>query len=159
LPPDAAGAKPGELSVSCLMRAARSWPALLCYLAVLVYALTLVRPSGDGGEYLLTARALIDHGHPDIRVTDAMWIARESRWQKFSRRVAGGIQLGELTPRPSIRRATNGAYYSLHFWFYSWLATPFLWLVELEQWRPSLALAAVNGLSACVGIGALFARF
>jgi len=133
---------------------------VLCCLVTLAVAVATLRASGDGGEYLLSARALLDHGTPAIREADAMWLsASEPRWRKLSARIAGGIQLGEPIPLPSVRRAPTGAYYSLHFWFYSLLAVPFLAVTEHFHLRPALALVVVNGLAAGTAIAFLFRRF
>src|SRR4051794_13193764 len=50
--------------------AVRLLPVLLCCMLAMAVAVTTVRASGDGGEYLLSARALLEHGTPDIREAD-----------------------------------------------------------------------------------------
>jgi hypothetical protein len=139
------------------MAPVRSPPALLCYLFTLILAVLGSRPSGDGGEYLLTAHALARHASPDIRVADAAWLgARVPRWRHVSQKIERGIRGGDETPLPSVRRAPGGEYYSLHFWFYSLLAIPLLGLVEILHLSPVLALACVNGLGVSLGIAFLF---
>ncbi len=138
----------------------RSWPAFSCALGLCLLAVLGVRPTGDSTEYLLAARAIASHGTPDIRVSDVEWLAeREPRLKKVVQPLREGMERGARTPLPSVRRAEGGAYYSLHFWFYSLLCAPFLWLTELIQLGPVRALAAVNALAACAAVLALRSHF
>jgi hypothetical protein len=136
------------------------WPAFLCALGLCLLAELGVRPTGDSTEYLLAARALASHGTPSIRVTDVEWLAaREPALRKVALPLAEGMRRGELIPLPSVRRGVSGAYYSLHFWFYSLLCAPFLWLTELLALAPIRALALVNALAASVAALGLWAHF
>jgi len=138
----------------------RSRLALVCYALTFLIATFGVRPAGDGTEYLLAARALAHHGTPDLRVEDAEWLAqREPRWRKLAAELTQGIETEAPTSLAAVYRAPNGRHYSLHFWFFSLLAVPFLWLTELIGVPPVLALAWVNACGACAAIRMLFGRF
>jgi hypothetical protein len=134
----------------------RFWPVFAGALALCLLAELGVRPTGDSTEYLLAARAFVSHGTPDIRASDALWLAAR---EPGLAPLAGGIERGEVRPLPSIHRAVNGSYYSLHFWLYSLLCAPLLWLTELFELAPIRALAIVNALAACGAVGALWAHF
>jgi hypothetical protein len=135
----------------------RSWPALLCALALCAIAVAGARPTGDGAEYLLVAHALATHASPDLRKSDADWLGeRIPRLSRVAHRLASGIDKEATTPISTVRRATNGAYYPLHFWLYSLLGAPCLWLTELMGTTPARALGLLNGLAASVAELALF---
>ncbi|HSU41600.1 MAG TPA: hypothetical protein VLJ38_18610 [Polyangiaceae bacterium] len=139
---------------------ARSLP--LCVLVGLVWLLAFIHagPRGDGGEYLLETHALATHGTPDIRVSDAEWLAAsEPTYRTFARHLSYGLRRGELVPVAAIRRSERGAYYSLHFWFYSLLAVPALWLSEALGAEPSVALVLVNALAGSIAVVALWLHF
>ncbi len=115
---------------------------------------------GDGPEYLLMAHALATRLGPDIRASDASWLGRrEPDWARASHRLELGMRDEELTPLPPIRRADDGPYYSIHFWFYSLLAVPFLFLTELFHLTPWRALGALNGVLASAAICVLWVHF
>jgi hypothetical protein len=138
----------------------RSWAAFSCALGLCLLAELGVRPAGDSPEYLLAARAFASHGTPAIRPSDVDWLAeREPTLREVALPLAEGMWLGERIPLPSVRRAVSGAYYSLHFWLYSLLCAPFLWLTELFTLAPIRALAVVNALAASVAAVGLWAHF
>jgi len=134
----------------------------LLILTAALFGLALVgtRAKGDGAEYLLTAHALAHHATPEIRATDVAWLLEEEpRWRRSLAAIAAGMDQSALTPLPSLRRAPSGAYYSLHFWFYSLVSVPFLWLTELLRVRPLYAFSCVNALAAAAACAALRRRF
>jgi hypothetical protein len=142
------------------MHSMRSRSAYLCYALTFLLAVVSARPGGDGAEYLLVARALADHGTPEVTRADAEWVRqREPQWRRVAGRIAKGVEQRKLTPLPSVRRARGDRYYSLHFWFYSLLAVPFLWVTEFLRVRPILALACVNGLAASAALDFVFRRY
>jgi hypothetical protein len=121
-------------------------------LAVALFAATVlglachyVRPRGDGFEYVLMATAFAVHATPDVREADAVWVAaREPRLGGVMRQVRRGMVSHETSILKSIQRAPSGRYYAFHFWLYSLLAAPFLWVVQLAGFTPLLALPLVN---------------
>jgi len=137
----------------------RSRLAFACYALTFLVATVGVRPTGDGTEYLVVARAIGRHGTPDIRLPNARWIReREPHFRQLTAELVHGIEAGARNPLPSVYRTPGGAYYSLHFWFFSLLAVPFLELTELLGLSPVLALAWVNACGLCAAIAVLFRR-
>jgi hypothetical protein len=131
----------------------RPWQVFSCLILLGAPALVAVRPTGDSAEYLLAARALATRGAPDLRVEDVTWLRqRERSLVRVARPLIEGMERGALTPLPSLRRTPSGAYYSLHFWFYSLLAAPFLRVTELLGAAPVCALAMVNIVAAAAAV-------
>jgi hypothetical protein len=121
--------------------------------AALVLALSVfgIEPSGDCGEYLLMARAFAAHATPDIRVEDAIWVSEhEPRLRDLLSPLLMGIPADEPVLLSSIFHAPNGSHYSLHFWFYSLLCVPFLWLTSAVGAYPIVACALVNACATIV---------
>jgi hypothetical protein len=142
------------------MPLARLWPILVLAALVWVAALAGARPQGDGGEYLLMAHALGTHATPDIRLDDAEWLrTREPRLERVARKLVHGLRHHELTPLAAVRRSERGAYFPLHFWLYSLLAVPPLWLTEALDMAPSAALLAVNALASTFALCLLWLHF
>ena len=142
------------------MRAVRSRRAYFFYALAMLLALVSVRPGGDGAEYLVISRALSDHGTVELTTADAEWVRQsEPQWHRVAGRIAKGIRERKVTPLPSVRRAPSGRYYSLHFWVYSLLCVPFLWVTEFLRVRPILALACVNGAAATATLAFIFRRY
>ncbi len=140
--------------------AGRSLPLVALVALVWVVAFVDVRVRGDGAEYLLVTHALATHAAPDIRVSDAEWLAEnEPSYRNFARQLARGLRHEEPAPVGAIRRSERGAYYSIHFWFYSLLAVPWLWLSEAVGAEPSVALVLVNVLATSVAVVALWLHF
>ncbi|HTQ06299.1 MAG TPA: hypothetical protein VMI54_20695 [Polyangiaceae bacterium] len=137
----------------------RLWPVVLLIALTCGLGLAATESQGDGPEYLLMTHALMTHATPDIRIPDARWIGpRVPFWARASH----GLELAiheKADSFGSIIRADDGPYYSVHFWFYSLLAVPFLALVELFRVTPWLAFGALNGVVASVGIGVLWVHF
>lgn len=138
----------------------RALPLLVLVAVVGVLAVYATdRPTGDGGEYLLEMHAFGTHGTWDIRAGDATWLRARA---PSLRGVAHDVVAAERHDAPgsvATRRATNGAYYAGHFWFYSLLAVPFLGVTELVGAAPTRALGVVNGLAAAFGALALWLHF
>ena len=127
---------------------ARRWLLLVYAVAVLGTALVGVSPTGDCGEYILMTRALATRGSPDLRSNDAYWLAR--REPRLSG-VAGKLHhtiVDHGIGAVGTRRAPDGSYYSIHFWFYSLLAAPVFAVLEALRGPPLVALAAVNAAAA-----------
>jgi len=141
-------------------RRLRLWPLLGLIGLTCGLALASVRPTGDGGEYLLEAHAFASHGTPEIRLQDARWLReRVPSLRGVARRLASGIETASVAPIESVRRDPSGAYYSIHFWFYSLLSAPFLALTDLAGASPALALGALNGIAASACLLALWKHF
>ena len=67
------------------------------------------RPSGDGAEYLLQARALSTHASPEVREEDARWLAaRVPAFRRTAHRLLVGLRAGDGTPVAAIRREGTG---------------------------------------------------
>jgi hypothetical protein len=125
----------------------RTERSVLSYFGALVVGLALfgTEPSGDCGEYLLTARAFAAHATPDIRAEDVDWVAtNEPRLARVVAPMVPGIPRAEPVLLGSIFRSPAGSYYSFHFWLYSLLGAPFLWLTTLLGAAPVVALGMVN---------------
>jgi hypothetical protein len=134
------------------MRGARYWAALACACVAFVVA-TGIRPEGDGGEYLLEAHALAYHASLAIEIPDVQWLGRsEPRWRRFADRLERGMRQQRVNPRAAISRAREGRYHSIHFWFYSLAAVPFLWLCEGLKVPAIQALALANAASATAAL-------
>jgi hypothetical protein len=119
--------------------------AALYVLIVLGLACCDVRPRGDGYEYMLMASAFAIHATPDVRDADTVWVAAiEPRVGGVMRQVRRGMVSAEPSILGSIERAPSGRYYSVHFWLYSLLAAPFLWLAHVVGITPLFALPLVN---------------
>jgi hypothetical protein len=126
---------------------------------VLGTALIDVAPRGDCGEYILMARGLARRGAPDFRDEDARWLARrEKRLVVVARHLHEGLARQKQSVIGSVRTA-DGRYYSMHFWFYSLLAAPVLWLLEILRAPPLLALVAVNAAAASLAVVYLVRHF
>jgi hypothetical protein len=126
---------------------------------VLALALVAVRPTGDCGEYILMTRAFASHANPDFRVADAKWLARR---EKSLAGVASHLHRSLKRDREftiGALRAPSGRYYSMHFWFYSLLAVPGLFLLELVAGPPLLALTSVNAAAALLAMAYSIHRF
>ena len=138
----------------------RSLPLIVVVGLVWGIALLGFQPSGDGGEYLLMTHAIASHGTPDIRVSDAEWLgASEPRFRVFARELSRGLREREERPVAAVRQAEHGAYFSMHFWLYSLLAVPLLWLTEALGAEPSAALAVVNALAVSGAVVVLWRHF
>ena len=130
----------------------------LCAL-VFALALTGVRANGDCREYVLMARAFAIHATPDIRKDDVAWLVRT---EPFLGRVVPAERLADdSVPEtiPHLSRSASGRYYSLHFWLYSLLAAPFVWVTDALGVRPLLALCALNACAASALIAYLLLFF
>jgi hypothetical protein len=140
--------------------ARRSLPLAVLVALVWVVAFIDVGPRGDGGEYLLAAHALATHATPDIRRSDAAWLAEtEPTYRHFARELTRGLRHDEVAPVGAIRRSERGAYYSIHFWFYSLLAVPWLWLCDATGAEPSVALVLLNAAAVSAAAVALWLHF
>lgn len=125
---------------------------------VLLLSVFGVEPSGDCGEYLLMARAFAAHATPDLRLEDVLWVSEhEPRLRGVLAPVVSGIPEAQPVLLGSIFRAPSGSYYSFHFWFYSLLCAPFLWLTTLIGAYPVVACALVNAGSV-IAAGAYLRR-
>ena len=102
-------------------------------------ALVAAAPSrlpGDGGEYLALALNFANLRGPSIAPGDMPSLMSE----------LGAYEPGleQFDPRPFMRQASDGSLDFLHFWFYSLLATPFVWLTQLVDAPPTYAFALLN---------------
>lgn len=156
------GPRQGTLRPSRVLGCAgvRPWPLLALVVLTCGLALASARPTGDGGEYLLEAHAFESHGTPEIRLEDARWLRkRVPSLRGVARSLERGLESASETPLSSVRRDVSGLYYSIHFWFYSLLAAPFVALTELAGASPALALGMLNGLAASAALFALWEHF
>lgn len=97
---------------------------LLAFILLLLFAGAFTKPyvSGDGAEYLLMAEAFENHLTPAVTDHDIAEAAGNYFIQFPSEKISetGGFF-----------KASNGGYYSYHFWGYSLLVTPFKILLNL----------------------------
>jgi hypothetical protein len=95
-----------------------------------------MRSTGDWAEYAGMTRGLLAHGTPDVRETDLAWACR-----------AGGLpdNTFKLGP-PGFEPARNGSFYSIHFWFYSLLAAPWVAILAALGASPLLGFGLLNAL-------------
>jgi hypothetical protein len=124
------------------------WALAACFALIFTLSLTGVRANGDCREYVLMARAFASHGTPDIRKEDVAWLVRT---EPFLGRVVPAERLtDDRVPEviPHLKLAPSGHFYSLHFWLYSLLAAPFIWLTDALGFRPLTALTTVNACAA-----------
>jgi hypothetical protein len=135
------------------------WALAACFALIFTLALTGVRANGDCREYVLMARAFASHGTPDIRKEDVAWLVRT---EPFLGRVVPAERLADdSVPEviPHLERAPNGHFYSLHFWMYSLLAAPFIWVTDALAVRPLTALSTVNAFAASAVVAYLVLFF
>jgi hypothetical protein len=118
--------------------------ALACGGAIAV-AVGTMRHRGDWAEYVAMARAMIAHRTTDVREADLAWVSDSTGLSR--RRFKLGL--------PGFPQAPNGLFYSIHFWFYSLLAAPFLALTTLAGQSPLVAFALLNAVS--LSLAAIYA--
>ena len=102
-------------------------------------ALVAAAPSrlpGDGGEYLALALNFSDLDGPSIAADKLPALMRELGVHEPG--------LESFDPKPFMRQAADGSFDFLHFWFYSLLATPFVWITRLAGAPPTYAFALLN---------------
>lgn len=107
----------------------------------LAFAVCLVAPSpprlpGDGGEYFSLALNFADFRGPAL-APDAV---------RAYLRAGGEFQpeLVDADPSPFMRAAADGSLDFFHFWFYSLLAAPGVWITRLVGAPPTYAFALLN---------------
>src|SRR5262245_50746488 len=102
-------------------------------------ALVAAAPSrlpGDGGEYLALALNFADLDGPSIAADKLPALMNELGVHEPG--------LESFNPKPFMRQAADGSLDFLHFWFYSLLATPFVWITRLVGAAPTYAFALLN---------------
>jgi hypothetical protein len=105
----------------------------------LAAALVAAAPSrlpGDGGEYLALALNFADLDGPSIAADKLPVLMNELGVHEPG--------LESFNPKPFMREAADGSLDFLHFWFYSLLATPFIWITRLVGAPPTYAFALLN---------------
>jgi hypothetical protein len=140
----------------------QSYLLLLVLLALSYVALTTVRITGDGNEYLLMMHSLFKHQSATIGAADIADYAHlaPEMLQKI------GLQqplLDELLRQAQSAKPTAvsaaffpnapGQFYAIHFWLYSLLALPFYALLKPFGFNPTAAFVVLN----IICTGAVFA--
>lgn len=118
------------------MRAFLSRPGHIA-LGIGALALLLVAPStprwvGDGHEYYAMALALLEFG--SVAPTEQQLAFLESRLS----------QVDAPLPRDALHEGADGRLHFRHFWAYSVLASPFVWVAQQAGVHPSRGFALLN---------------
>lgn len=116
-------------------RHARFLAALLLLLVTLA-AGSSPRRVGDGGEYLAMAMNLSTFSRPAISPDQ-----RRDIEQTFNG--LGESFAGVSLANPGLQ-GTDGRQDFVHFWFYSLLAVPFLWIVRIVGLHPNVGFTLLN---------------
>lgn len=143
-------------------RLLRHWPALPL-VAALAWTVGQSRLEGDGTEYLMVARAFSRHASPEVRPDDVQSLLGLPR-AAFADIPAGrpsilvvarAMARGEEGPVCGLVRTPDGEYYSMHFWLYPLLLTPFVLAADAAGASPSIAFGLLNLAFALVALGYL----
>lgn len=119
---------------------------VIFFLFVLISHLILTATKnfqGDGHEYILMTESLQNHFSPEVRLTDIFSLAekvkKRAQYNSNNDRIftdyMNMIQ-SKLHTSDGYFRALNNQYYSYHFWLYSLLNVPGLWLADLFGFSP-----------------------
>lgn len=133
------------------------------FLVLLVLSFRQVKRTGDGLEYLLSARALSAHLSPDFRKDDIEYVGNILNQSEPGLRenIENAIETLRTVPgRPNGVRywggfiqTADGTLYSWHFWLYSAFVVPFLQIVQWLRLPPLYAFVLCNW---AFMLGALF---
>lgn len=123
--------------------------ALICAAAVAAFLLWVpLQLAGDGVEYISVSEAWRNHGSPDIRAGDLLWLE-----QGF------GVDLGAVA-RLGIDDPHGGGQHGYHFWLYPLLVVPAAALLELSgaNWLRAFQATNVALFAAAIGFAAFAQR-
>ena len=117
---------------------------------------------GDGAEYFLQLWGLSSHLSPDIRLSDVESLSnylREYKLPGFKESVLSDwkkqIESGNERGGYLLLRAPSGAYYGLHFWFYSAICVPAKWALHMFEGNELKAFQVTNAFLLAIGLACL----
>jgi hypothetical protein len=126
--------------MSARLRALAAASAALVVAAFLFWLPPLL--AGDAIEYVSVSEALSNHGTPELRGQDLIWLDR-----LFGRDAAAAV------PMPGVPNPRGGPNLPFHFWLYPLLAVPAKRLLHALGGDPLRAFQATN---AVLFLGALY---
>jgi len=141
------------------MLAGRLYKLLGCAVVLTCAALSVagIHPelTGNGGEYLLMSEAFLDHGAPNI--TEKQYQEINGYSPNVGTNISRILKFSTLGRSPPYYRSLQGKYYSFHFWLYSLLVAPFLWLAKAFGYAMPWAFIWFNLMMAMAASCAIYA--
>ncbi|MGZ8287703.1 MAG: hypothetical protein ACXW3B_00540 [Telluria sp.] len=127
----------------------------VAFVLLISFAIYRVKMNGDGAEYFAISANLMSHGDVSMHSDTWEWVENvmsfDSASLKIFKELPEVLDTRGSAPFFGFARASDGSIYAIHFWLYSLLMTPVVYLASAFGLNPAVGFAIGNlCIVACV---------